>query len=79
MAGKKVDIMKFWIDDRDHTVTKLSPELYRAGIDEAHKKGLRTIAHIYIEWQKMAVLRIFLGVGIGSEVLQHHWFRLISR
>ena len=47
MAAKKVDIIKFWVDDRDHTVTKLSPELYRAGIDEAHKKGLRTIAHIY--------------------------------
>jgi len=42
MAAKKVDIIKFWVDDRDHTVTKLSPELYRAGIDEAHKKGLRT-------------------------------------
>jgi imidazolonepropionase-like amidohydrolase len=47
MAAKKVDIIKFWVDDRDHTVTKLSPELYRAGIDEAHKKGLRTIAHVY--------------------------------
>jgi len=47
MAAKKVDIIKFWIDDRDHTVTKLSPELYRAGIDEAHKKGFRTIAHIF--------------------------------
>jgi imidazolonepropionase-like amidohydrolase len=47
MAAKKVDIIKFWVDDRDHTVTKLSPELYRAVIDEAHKKGLRTIAHIY--------------------------------
>src|SRR5438034_8810469 len=41
MAAKKVDIVKCWVDDRDHTVTKLSPELYRAGIDEAHKKGLR--------------------------------------
>ena len=56
MAGKKVDIMKFWIDDRDHTVTKLSPELYRAGIDEAHKKGLRTIAHIYTLEDAKAVL-----------------------
>src|SRR5438067_929752 len=47
MAAKKVDIIKLWIDDRDHTVTKLSPELYRAAIDEAHKHNLRTIAHIY--------------------------------
>jgi len=46
-AAKKVDIIKIWVDDRDHTVTKLSPELYRAAIDEAHKHNLRTIAHIF--------------------------------
>jgi imidazolonepropionase-like amidohydrolase len=57
MAAKKVDIIKFWIDDRDHTVTKLSPELYRAGIDEAHKKGLRTIAHIFTLEDAKGVLR----------------------
>ena len=47
MAARKVNIIKIWVDDRDHTVTKLSPELYRAAIDEAHKHGLRVIAHIY--------------------------------
>ena len=57
MAAKKVDIIKFWVDDRDHTVTKLSPELYRAGIDEAHKKGLRTIAHIFTLEDAKGVLR----------------------
>src|SRR5262245_51238371 len=57
MAAKKVDIIKFWVDDRDHTVTKLSPELYRAGIDEAHKKGLRTIAHIFTLDDAKAILR----------------------
>src|SRR5437879_1883968 len=57
MAAKNVDIIKFWVDDRDHTVTKLSPELYRAGIDEAHKKGLRTIAHIYTLGDAKGTLR----------------------
>src|SRR5438093_7387191 len=57
MAAKKADIIKFWVDDRDHTVTKLSPELYRAGIDEAHKKGLRTIAHIFTLEDAKGVLR----------------------
>src|SRR5207249_1745334 len=57
MAAKKVDIIKFWVDDRDHTVTKLSPELYRAGIDEAHKRGLRTIAHIFTLEDAKGVLR----------------------
>src|SRR5437773_7779026 len=57
MAAKKVDIIKLWIDDRDHTVTKLSPELYRAAIDEAHKHNLRTIAHIYTLEDAKGVLR----------------------
>jgi len=57
MAAKKVDIIKIWVDDRDHTVTKLSPELYRAAIDEAHKKGLRTIAHIFTLDDAKGVLR----------------------
>src|SRR5206468_1563722 len=46
-AAKKVDIVKFWVDDRMGAVKKLTPELYGAVIDEAHKKGLRTITHIY--------------------------------
>jgi imidazolonepropionase-like amidohydrolase len=45
------------VDDRDHTVTKLSPELYRAAIDEAHKHGLRTIAHIFTLEDAKAVFR----------------------
>src|SRR6185503_16062681 len=47
LAAKKVDIVKFWVDDRNGTVKKLPPPLYRAIIDEAHKNNLRTIAHIY--------------------------------
>ena len=46
-AARKVDIIKIWVDDRNGTVTKLSPELYAAAIDEAHKQGLRVTAHIF--------------------------------
>jgi imidazolonepropionase-like amidohydrolase len=56
-AAKKVDIIKIWVDDRDHTVTKLSPELYTAAIDEAHKHHLRTIAHIFTLEDAKATLR----------------------
>jgi imidazolonepropionase-like amidohydrolase len=56
-AAKKVDIIKIWVDDRDHTVTKLSPELYRAAIDEAHRHHLRTIAHIFTLEDAKGVLR----------------------
>jgi imidazolonepropionase-like amidohydrolase len=47
LAAKKVDFVKIWVDDRDGTVPKLPPPLYRAIIDEAHKNSLRVVAHIF--------------------------------
>jgi imidazolonepropionase-like amidohydrolase len=47
LAAKKVDFVKLWVDDRNGTVQKLPPNVYRAIIDEAHKNGLRAVAHIY--------------------------------
>src|SRR6267142_691742 len=45
--AKKVDFIKIWVDDRNGTVKKLSPELYRAIIDEAHKHNTRVVAHVF--------------------------------
>ena len=47
LAAKKVDMVKIWVDDRDGKYKKLTPELYGAIIDEAHKNKLRVTAHIY--------------------------------
>ena len=47
MAAKKVDIVKIWVDDRNGQYVKLSPPLYAAVIDEAHKHKLRVTAHIF--------------------------------
>jgi len=47
LAGRKVDIVKIWVDTRDGKYKKLSPEIYGAIIDEAHKRGLRVTAHIF--------------------------------
>jgi imidazolonepropionase-like amidohydrolase/streptogramin lyase len=46
LAASKPDLVKIWVDDRNGTVEKLKPELYRAIIDEAHTHGLRVMAHI---------------------------------
>jgi len=46
LAARKVDFVKIWVDDRNGTLTKLSPAIYRAIIDEAHKNNLRVIAHV---------------------------------
>jgi imidazolonepropionase-like amidohydrolase len=46
-AAKKVDIIKIWVDDRDGKFPKLTPPLYTAVIDEAHRQKLRVSAHIF--------------------------------
>jgi len=46
LAAKQADFVKIWVDDRNGTVPKLSPALYRAIIDEAHHNGLRVFAHM---------------------------------
>ena len=46
LAARRVDFVKIWVDDRNGTVPKLSPALYRAIIDEAHTHNLRVFAHI---------------------------------
>jgi imidazolonepropionase-like amidohydrolase len=47
IAAHKADIVKIWVDDRDGKYKKLTPEIYGAIIDEAHKRGLRVTAHIF--------------------------------
>jgi imidazolonepropionase-like amidohydrolase len=47
LAARKVDLVKIWVDDRDGKYQKLTPPLYTAIIDEAHKNGLRVTAHIF--------------------------------
>jgi imidazolonepropionase-like amidohydrolase len=46
-AAKQVDVIKIWVDDRDGKFPKLTPPLYTAVIDEAHKHKLRVSAHIF--------------------------------
>src|SRR5262249_5343045 len=47
LAPHHPDFVKIWVDDRNGTQKKLTPELYGAAIDEAHKHSLRSIAHVY--------------------------------
>ena len=47
VANQKVDWVKIRVDDNLGTATKMTPEVYRAVIDEAHKRGLRVASHLY--------------------------------
>jgi imidazolonepropionase-like amidohydrolase len=47
LAAHKVDFVKVWVDTREGKYKKLTPEMYGAIIDEAHKRGLRVTAHLF--------------------------------
>lgn len=57
LAVQKVDIVKIWVDDRNGAYPKLTPELYGAIIDEAHRNGLRVTAHIFTLADAKGLLR----------------------
>jgi imidazolonepropionase-like amidohydrolase len=56
-AARKVDLIKIWVDDRDGMFKKLTPALYGAIIDEAHKRNLRVTAHIFTLEDAKGLLR----------------------
>jgi imidazolonepropionase-like amidohydrolase len=47
LADKKVDLVKVWVDDHFGKDTKIPLDLTAVIIEEAHKHGLKTGAHIY--------------------------------
>src|SRR5262245_31031369 len=49
LAAQKADFVKIWVDDRNRTVQKLGPAVYRAVIDEAHRNGIRVMAHVFYQ------------------------------
>jgi imidazolonepropionase-like amidohydrolase len=47
LHAKHVEMIKIWVDDRLKTVPKLPVPVYEAIIAEAHKNGMRVVAHIF--------------------------------
>ncbi len=57
LAARQVNLVKIWVDDRDGKYTKLTPALYGAVIDEAHRNGLRVTAHLFTLEDAKGLLR----------------------
>jgi imidazolonepropionase-like amidohydrolase len=55
-VAMKVDIIKIRVDDNLGTTPKMRPEIYKAVIDEAHKKGMRVAVHLFYLDDAKAVL-----------------------
>jgi len=47
LAPHKPDFVKIWVDSRNGRQQKLTPEMFTAAADEAHKQGLPAIAHVF--------------------------------
>ena len=67
MADRNVKIVKTWVDDRGGTVRPLTPALYSAIIDEAHKRQLRVAVHATGLADAKALLRA--GVDIFAHMI----------
>ena len=47
LAAKRVDFVKIWVDDRGGRAPRMPPPVYRAIIDEGHRRGLKVNAHLF--------------------------------
>jgi imidazolonepropionase-like amidohydrolase len=65
MAKKGIKAVKIWVDDRRGTYPKMTPAVYNAIIDEAHKHAMMVHAHATTLADQKAV------VAAGVDVLVH--------
>jgi imidazolonepropionase-like amidohydrolase len=65
MAEQHFTAVKIWVDDRRGTYPKMTPEVYNAVIDEAHKHRMMVHAHATTLPDQKAVVRA------GADVLVH--------
>jgi imidazolonepropionase-like amidohydrolase len=65
LAKKNIRQLKIWVDDRRGTYPKMTPEVYTAIIDEAHKNRMLVNAHATTLLDQKAVVRA------GADVLVH--------
>ncbi len=47
LAKQGANAVKIWVDDRGGRVKKLTPDIYRPIIEEAHKHRLMAVAHVF--------------------------------
>lgn len=64
-AAMKVDIVKIRVDDNLGTTPKMAPDVYKAVIDQAHKRNLRVAVHLFYLDDAKAVL------DAGADFIAH--------
>lgn len=67
LASHHPDFVKIWVDDEFGRLPKMKPEIYRAIIEEAHRRHLRVIAHVFYLADAKDLVRAGVD-GLGHSV-----------
>jgi imidazolonepropionase-like amidohydrolase len=81
MAARNLKSLKIWVDDRRGTYPKMTPEVYTAIIDEAHKHRMMVHAHAIALADQKAVVRAGIDVlvhTVGGEALDDEYLALLK-
>jgi imidazolonepropionase-like amidohydrolase len=82
VAATKPDIIKIRVDDNLGASAKMSPDVYRAIIDEAHKRGLRVAAHIFYLEDATDLLRTgadFIAHSVRDKEIDDEFISLMKK
>jgi imidazolonepropionase-like amidohydrolase len=82
VAATKPDIIKIRVDDNLGATPKMSPEIYRAVIDEAHQRGLRVAAHIFYLEDAKDLLRSgadFIAHSVRDKEIDDEFISLMKK
>jgi len=82
LAPRKPDLVKIWVDDRNGMYKKLTPSMYGAIIDEAHKHKLRVAAHIFTLEDAKGLLRAGVDVfahGVRDKDIDDEFITLFKQ
>ena len=72
LAAKRVDLVKIWVDDRGGRAPRMPQPVYRAIIDEVHRRGLKVNAHVF--YHDDAVGLVEAGIdGLAHLVRDREW------
>jgi imidazolonepropionase-like amidohydrolase len=81
LAAKKVDVVKIWVDDRDGKYKKMTPDIYGAVIEEAHKHKLRVSAHIFALEDAKGLLKAGVDIfahGVRDKDIDDEFIALVK-
>lgn len=82
IAATKPDVIKIRVDDMLGTATKMTPDVYKAVIEEAHSRGLRVAAHIYYLDDAKQLLRDgadFIAHSVRDKEIDAEFLSLMKR